>query len=163
MHAGRVGGHRFLGEDVFTGINGGFDVLGAEARRGGEQHDVHAAIDNFLIGINPHEHAFLYGVTDFAGMIFLDALEPRLGFILKGFTDGVEFDVGIRRERLVNGTGTAAAATDPADLQLGAVGLAEGDGRKGDCRCAGGGGGGFDEIAAGGISVLAHDENGASG
>ena len=32
-------------------------------------------------------------------MIFLDALEAGLRFILKGFTDGVEFDVGIRRER----------------------------------------------------------------
>ena len=74
---------------------------------GGEQHDVHAAIDNFLIGINPHEHAFLHTVADFAGMIFLDALEAGLRFILKGFTDGVEFDVGIRRERLVDGTGTA--------------------------------------------------------
>ena len=163
MHAGRVGGHRFLGEDVFTGINGGFDVLGAEAWRGGEQHDVHAAIDNFLIGINPHEHAFLYTVADFAGMIFLDALEAGLSFILKGFADGVEFDVGIRRERLVDGAGTAAAAADPADLQLGAVGLSEGDGGECDSRCAGGGGGGFNEIAAGGIGLLTHGENVVSG
>ena len=93
-----------------------------------------------MIGINPHEHAFLHTVADFAGMIFLDALEAGLGFILKGFTDGVEFDVGIRRERLVDGTGTATPAADPADLQLGAVGLSEGDGGEGDSRCAGSGG-----------------------
>ena len=163
MHAGRVGGHGFLGKDMLAGIDGRLDMLRAESGRGGEQHDIHAAIDNLLIGINTHEHAFLYGVTDFAGVIFLDALEPRLGFILKGFADGVEFDVGIRRERLVDGAGTAAATPDPADLQLGAVGLSEGDGGEGDSRCAGSGGGGFDEIAAGGIGLLTHDQNGVSG
>ena len=138
-------------------------MLGAESGRGGEQHDVYAAIDNFLVSVNTHEHAFFNRVTDFAGMIFLDALEASLGFILKGFTDGVEFDIGIRRERLVDGAGTAAATPDPADLQLGAVGLSEGDGGEGDSRCAGSGGGGFDEIAAGGIGLLTHDQNGVSG
>ena len=91
-------------------------------------------------------------------MIFLDSLESRLGFILKGFADGVEFDVGISRERLVDGAGTAAAATDPADLQFGAVGFAEGDVGEGDGCCAGGGGGGFDKVAASRIGVLAHGE-----
>jgi len=49
--ARRVGGHGFFAEDMLAGLDGGFEVLRTESRRGCQQDHVHAAVDHFLVGV----------------------------------------------------------------------------------------------------------------
>ncbi len=53
--AGGVDGHRLLGEDVQPGLDGRFDVHGAVMRRRGQEHHVHAAGHELLIGVEADE------------------------------------------------------------------------------------------------------------
>ena len=111
---------------MFARLNCRLEVQGPEARRRGEDHEVHAAFQNFLVRIEPHKFAFLINI-DLPGATALHRLKTAIKFVAKHLTHRVEFTVAISRERLVDGTGTASATADEADLQLSAVGLAKSD------------------------------------
>ena len=54
--AGRVHGDRLFAEHVFVGVDAGAKMHGPETGRRGEQHHVHAAVDQLLIGVQAEEH-----------------------------------------------------------------------------------------------------------
>ena len=55
--AGPVDGDRLLHEDVLAGFDGGFEVQRAEAGRRGQDHQVDAAVDRLLVGVEADELA----------------------------------------------------------------------------------------------------------
>ncbi len=56
-HAGSIDGHRFLGEHVLARGDRRFEVHRPEMWRRRQEHDIHAAVDRSLIGIESHELA----------------------------------------------------------------------------------------------------------
>ena len=54
-HAGGIDGHRFFGEDVQPGRDGRLQVHRTEMRRRGQEHHVHAAGNQLLIGVEADE------------------------------------------------------------------------------------------------------------
>ena len=75
-----VGGDGFFAEDMFTGADGGFEVLGAESGRGSEQDDVDAAVDEFLIGVESDE-AMIGIDLDAVGSGFFEGSEAALELV----------------------------------------------------------------------------------
>ena len=69
--AGRVDGDRLLHEDVLAGFDGGFEVDRAEAGRRGEDHQVGAAVDRLLVGVEADE-------LPLGGHVDLAILEQRV-------------------------------------------------------------------------------------
>ncbi len=57
MDAGRVDGHRLLGEDVLAGLDGRAQVDRPEMRRGAEQDHVDPAAQELAVGVEPDEAA----------------------------------------------------------------------------------------------------------
>ena len=111
---------------MFTCFDCRLEVQGPEARRRGENHEIHAAFQNFLVRIEPHKFAFLININ-LPGAAALHRLKTAIEFIAKHLAHRVEFTVAVSRERLINGTGAAPATADEADLQLPAVRLAKGN------------------------------------
>src|SRR5262249_52493351 len=116
--AGAVHGAGLLGEDVLALLDGVLHVDGAEARRRGEEHDVHTAVDDLLVGVEADE-TFLRLDVDLAGDFLLAAQggEALLDAVGEGVAHGDELDVLVGVERLGGGAGAPAAAADQGDLE----------------------------------------------
>ena len=111
---------------MFARFHRRLEVQWPEARRRGEDHEVHAAFQNFLVRIEAHKFSFLIEVN-LTGAAALHRFETAIEFIAKHLAHRVEFAVAIGRERLINGASAASATADEADLQLPAIRLAKGD------------------------------------
>lgn len=155
--AGAIDGHGLFAEDMLAGVDGGLDVHRTEAGRGGENHHVHAAVDDLLVGVEADKFP-LFGDINFVGLVFengFEGIEAGIDFVAEDFAHGPEDDVAVAAEGLVGRAGAAAAAADETDLEFVAgVGRArqarEGEGAA-ECAAGedGGGGGGFEESPAG--------------
>ena len=55
LHAGHVDAVRLLAEDVLAGVYGRLEHHGVEVRGAGDQHHVHAALDQLLVGVEADE------------------------------------------------------------------------------------------------------------
>ena len=123
--------------------------------RGGEDHDIHAAIEHLLIGVQSDKLPLVIDI-DFTLTAFADISQGTVQSVAEDLAHGPQLHVAVGVQGLCRGTGAPAAATDEADLQFAAVGFAEGDGGKGNR--AGGhrsGATGLDELASVG-SVVFH-------
>ena len=153
--AGGVGGHGFFQEDVFVGFHGGLEMERTKSGWGGEDHDIHAAIEHLLIGVKSDKLPLVIDI-DFTLTTFADISQRTVQPIAEYLAHRPELHVAVGRERLRRGTGAAAAATDKADFQFAAVRLAEGDGGKGNrARGHRSGAAGLDKLASVG-SVVFH-------
>lgn len=152
--AGGVGGHGFFAEDVFTGLDSGAEVDGAEAGRGGEEDDIDTGIDDALVGVEADEAVFGADIDAMGAGFAGDAGEGSLDGAIEDITDGEQLGIGIGLEGLGGGAGAATAAADEADLEdvTGGDGVGFGGDEvgAGDSTGEGGGGGGFEEFATGG-------------
>ena len=72
---------------MLSGVNSGLDVHGPEAGRGGQDDDVHAAVDDLFVGVQTDKNAALVDI-DLAGMNLLDAFKARIGLVLKRLPNG---------------------------------------------------------------------------
>ena len=130
--AGGVDADGLLGEEVLAGLDGRLDVLGPEARRRGQHHQV-AAIDHFLVGVEADEAALVGDVELLLGVFGIaDGLAAVLEVILEHVGQGMNLDVVRRACRLADVVGRArapAAAADQAHLD-GVVALGMGVGQK---------------------------------
>ncbi len=123
--AGAVDGDGLLGEDVLAGLDDGFEVLRAEARRGGQDHQV-AAVDDLLVGVEADEAAVVGDVELLLDdVVVLESFAAALEAVLEDVAEGVELDVvggagGLAD--VLGGAGAAAAAADQADLDRVAAG-----------------------------------------
>ena len=111
---------------MFTRLDRRLEVQGPEARRRGEDHEVHAAFQNFLVRIEAHKFAFLINVH-LPGATALHRLEAAIKPIAKHLAHSVEFAIAISCERLIDCARAATATADEADLQFPAVRLAKSD------------------------------------
>ena len=66
--AGPVHANRLFREDVFARLHGGGDVQRPEARRGGQDHEVHAGVDHVQVGIQTEEATALRQVDQVAAL-----------------------------------------------------------------------------------------------
>ena len=101
---------------MFAGVNRRLEVDGAKARRRGQEHDVHAAVNDLLVGVQPHE-ALLGSDFHLVRMLLLQALQALLQLILERVAHRGQDDVLVGIERLAGGAGAAPAATDQADAE----------------------------------------------
>ncbi len=116
FHSRHVHGHRFLRENMFPRLDRRAHMLRAEAGRCGQQHDIHAALEHFHVGIQARKLPFLRDIQP--------ALEPfqvveRLGNLrLEQIADRPEHGVVIRHKGLLRRAGAPSAAANEADLEL---------------------------------------------
>ena len=126
-----------------------------ESGRGGEDHDIHAAIEHLLIGVQSDKLPLVIDI-DFALATFADISQRTVQPIAEYLAHGPELHVAVGRERLRGSSRAAATAADEADLQLAAVRFTKSYGGK---RKGAGGhrssAAGFDELATVG-SVVFH-------
>ncbi len=111
-----VDAHRLLGEEVLAGLDGRLDVLGPEAGRGGQHHQV-TAVDDLLIGVEADEAAIV-GDIDLI-LVVAHALTAVPQVVLEHVAQGIQLDVVAgagRRADVVGGAAAPAAAADQADL-----------------------------------------------
>src|ERR1019366_6236299 len=92
------------------------EVDGAKARRRGQEHDIYAAVDDLLVGVQPNK-ASLGRDFDLIRVILLQALQTPLELILERIAHCREDDVLVGGEGLAGGAGAAPPATDQADTQ----------------------------------------------
>src|ERR1035441_5786817 len=97
-------------------VNRRLEVHGAKARRRGQERDIHAAVDDLLVGVQPNK-ALLGRDFDLIRVILLQALQTPLELILERVAYGREDDVLVGGEGLAGGAGATAPATDQADAQ----------------------------------------------
>jgi hypothetical protein len=89
-----------------------------ESRRGGEDHQVHAAVDEFLIGVEPDEDVLVLD-GDPLGLLpqrRLQIADDVPGGIFEGVRHADQLDVPLGGQRLSSRAGAPAAATDEAHL-----------------------------------------------
>ena len=84
---------------------------GPKPRRGGQQHDIHAAIDYFLIRVQADE-ALIRRHFNFIRVFLLQALQALLELIFEYVSHCGQHDVFVSVERLTGGAGTATTTTD---------------------------------------------------
>ena len=116
FESGNVDCHGFFDEGVLPGVDGGAEVLGAEAGRGCEDDEVDSGVDDLLIGIESYEAA-LRGAFD----LFcegLDGFHASFDTFSECVTDGPEDGVWISAEGLVDGAISTTATADEADFDL---------------------------------------------
>ena len=101
---------------MLAGINRRLEVDRAEARRRGQQHDVHAAVNHLLVGVQAHE-ALLGRDFDLVRVRLLQALQALLQLVLERVAHRGEDDVRVGIERLAGGAGAAPAAADQPDAE----------------------------------------------
>jgi hypothetical protein len=131
-HAGGVGRHRLLAEDVLAGGDGVLQLHRAEAGRRREQDDVDAGVDDLLVGVQAEELVVRLD-GDLLGQlgVVLKALERRLKAVAVHVAHGGELAVAVGTEGLGGGPGAAAAAADEADLEgVGPGGVDEAGGEQ---------------------------------
>lgn len=144
------------------GVDGGLELHGAEARRRAEEDHIDAALDHFLIGIEPDELAV--ADVDFGGRLVAQGTGNVAQLVLDDLgieiRDRVEFAIVIRQTGLTGGATSTAAHADEADLELFVVLGHEVDVGEQDLGGGGGTGRGPDEAATAGGQVgvgIAHD------
>ena len=114
---------------MFVGLHGRLEMERTKSGRGGEDHDIHAAIEHLLIGVQSDKLPLVIDI-DFALATFADISQRTVQPIAEYLAHGPELHVAVGRERLRRSSRAAAAAADEADLQLAAVRLSKSDGRK---------------------------------
>ena len=112
----RVDGHWLLGKNVLAGRDGGLQMGRAEMGGRGQNHHVHAAIDDVLIRVEADE-AVVVGHGHLLGKHLPQIVEARLQAIGKGVADGRQLHVRIGVHGLGCRSRAAPAASDQADLQ----------------------------------------------
>ena len=141
-HAGAVHGDGLFHEHVFASVDGGFEMIRAEAGRRGEDDEV-AGVDDLLVAFDAVVNAVIH--LHALGVFVADVGEGAFGFLFEGIAHGVEHEVGVRRgERLIRRARATAAGANEADFDFVAAG---GPGGLGDGESAGGSGG-ADKLAA---------------
>ena len=120
-HAGRVGGHGLFHEHVLAGLHRGLELRGPEAGRRAQQHQVHAAVDRLLVGVQPDELPLL-GHVDAILLPRGEVLHGGCDAVLEGVGHGHQFHVGLRAEDVHRGAGAAAAGADQGHAQQVAAG-----------------------------------------
>ena len=137
---------------MLAGGDGGFQMGRPEVRRRGENHDVDAAVDQFLIGIEAAE-MMIFGDGDLVAGFLLQLLgelvQAVFDFVFERIGHRHQLDVLIGVQGIVRRPGAAAAAADEAQLQRI---VARRVNRSGKCQaagqCAGGDRGGFQKLTA---------------
>ena len=94
-NARRIDGDRFLGEDVLSRLNRGFEVLGTEVRRRAEQDHVDAAVEKLPAGVEAHEAAIGTDLDLRSHLFILSQVgQALLQPIVEGIGHGDEPDLG---------------------------------------------------------------------
>ena len=88
---------------------------GTEVGRCGENDHVHAAVDDVLIRLEPHEPP-IFDIHPIAGVL-RELLQARCQSIGKRVTHGVQDDAFIGVQRLACRTRAPTATSDQADTQ----------------------------------------------
>ena len=156
--AGRIRGHRLFEKAVFSRGHRGFEMKRTKRRRRRAQHHIHAAVDDFLIRIEPDELPLLRHVH-LVGMRLRQALEAGHDLVFESIAHRPQHAVAIGGQRLIRRAAAATAAADEADLDFARRRRAGEDRReaeRGD-----GGGGVLEEVTTGAVGVCGvHDEGG---
>ena len=105
-HARRVDGDRLLHEDVLAGFDRRFEVHRAEAGRRGEDHQVGAAVDRLLVGVEADELPLL-------GHVDLAILEQRVAVAPAALDLLVRSDRGTVAARSAKASAIAHSVTGP--------------------------------------------------
>ena len=85
-------GHRLLTEDVFACFNSRGQVHRTEAGRCGQKHNVHAAIDELLVSVQPDE-ALVGGNFDAVCKFFAETLNGCFNLGVQNVGDGNKLGV----------------------------------------------------------------------
>jgi hypothetical protein len=139
--------HRLLAEDVLLRLHRGFEVQRAEARRGGEDHEIDAGGLHLLVRVEAVEHGFRRGLDASAVLlVLLPVVEAVLRLPFEHVAERDDLDGLVRVEDVANRAVAAPAAPDHADLDgVPARGVDAGRERGGGHAR---GGRGLDEVAA---------------
>ena len=147
--AGGIDGHGLFDKHVEARFDGGGDVAGAEAGSGGQDYDVDAGGDDFLITIDAGELAFGGDLSTLAEE--RDVLQAAIDGGLEGIACGPKFDVRVGFEGFSNRSCSASSAANEADLDgVVVAGLCFRDVRHSNGGESAGGGGGLEDLAASG-------------
>ena len=123
LRSHHVGGQRLFGEHVLVGVDGVLEVQRAPARRGVQEHHVHAGIDDLLVGVVAQVAVFwrdLDLLLDF-GREFVRVAQSAQGaleLVFKQVSHHVEFVVGVAANGFCDATGAASATAHDPDRQL---------------------------------------------
>jgi len=156
LHPGDVGGAGFLDKGVDPRFDGGLEMNRAEGGGSCQQDDVHARIDDLLVGIDSAENTAVEALGE---LVFGDGrLAHHREFFLRlgevEIAGGPELDIVVGREGIQHRAAAPSTGADNADLEFLVVGGTEGHAGKAD-RCHRGGGhtGGLHETASRRISL----------
>ncbi len=149
-HARSIDGDRLLDEGVLARGDDRLQVLGPKVRRRGENHDVDAAVDHLLVGVEADE-AVVVGDGDPLAKLHAQVVQARLHPIGKRIAQGREFEVRVGPQRVGGGATPASTAADETHLQhiaAGGVRAATDRQSSGQRSAHGRGGGGLEESAS---------------
>src|SRR5207249_12321035 len=101
-----------------------FEMHRSESWRGGQQNDIHSAVDHFLVGIKTNE-ARLWSYFHFITMIFLQRLQAILQLRLEGIAHRRQHHVFVGGECLAGCARATPATADEANFEGVRIFLAE--------------------------------------
>ena len=101
---------------MLAGGNGGSKVPRMECRRGGQQHDIDAAVDDSLVGIEP-EKTRLGSNPDLVRNLLAKVAEAGVELVLEKVPQGRERNAAVGPQGFDGGPGSPSPAADQADFQ----------------------------------------------
>ena len=104
---------RFLDKTVLALFDGIFEMHRAEYRRRTQQHDIHARVDHFLVGVETEEAIF---VGYLLSLIF-QRLPARVQLVGKHVSQSRDLQTGTGIQKIASRSGAAASAADQPRFQ----------------------------------------------
>ena len=125
----RVDRDGLLHEHVLARLDGGLEVHGTKMRRGRQDDQVHAAVDDFLVRVETGEARLgrdLHFVRMLPGLggapillaVLLDRAQAGVDAVLEQIAQRDDLDIGRGIDAVSHGPHPAAAAADQADADL---------------------------------------------
>ena len=156
VDSGHVNGDGFFTKNVFAGLDGGADMLWAEAWRCGENDEVDTGIDDLLEGVEASELTFRGNLSAVA--VVRGVFESVFARFLKGITDGPEDGVFVSIEGLCERTGAASTSADETDFDgVVVTALCSDNVRESDKGGGSEGTASLDDLASCGVDFGGHD------
>ena len=91
-------------------LDGGFDMIGSESWRCGQNHQIDPRVNHLLKGIQPDEDFFRGNIGHRAiFFVLLKPIQTAFGPIFKSVADGNKFQAGVGIETILNGSAAPTA------------------------------------------------------
>src|SRR6185436_1363019 len=103
-------------ENMLSGVYGRFQMHRTKSGRRCEQDDIHTAVNELLVSIQP-DKLCVRGDFDFVRMLGFQIAQTRLQWLRESVRHCGKNDIVVSFQRLISSAGTTTSAADETDLQ----------------------------------------------